>query len=262
VKAPNTAVSIPNNRVGMFSSIPPYLDWSQTSAGQAPGNATFSFATGWQGANTLPNFLYLRLANDRGKNLQAGNGSALQIRADKQTVYDPMTDITWAATANLAAANTFGLPRCTDPTAPAICVAQEGSMSYASAIPFIANMNSAAYLGQKNWQMPSIDASRKPSRSRLRSSYSAAARTSPPRTPIEHSSDPRNYTLAQPPRRSRRNCHHLRQRIRPNLHAGHQRCHLAIRHPRPAPSDQNRRRSRHRSIRRPQHRPPATSSSI
>jgi hypothetical protein len=87
----------------MFSNIPPYLDWSQTSAGQAQGNATFSFASGWQGANTLPNFLYLRLANDRGKNLWNTGWQRLCLanQAGKQTVYDPMTDITGAANANL-----------------------------------------------------------------------------------------------------------------------------------------------------------------
>jgi uncharacterized protein (TIGR03437 family) len=160
LKSPTTAVPIPNSPVGPFSNIQPYLYWSQTSAGPTQGNATFSFATGWQGANTLPNFLYVwPMIAGKIPGTQAGSGSALQISADKQSVYDPMTDITWLANANLAATNTFGLPRCSDPTTPAICVAQDGSMTYASAVQLIANMNSAAYLGQKNWQMPSIDSS-------------------------------------------------------------------------------------------------------
>ena len=74
-------------------------------------------------------------------------------------MYDPETNITWLANANLAASNTFGLPRCTDPTTPALCVAQDGTMTYASAAQFIANMNSAAYLGQRNWQIATIDPS-------------------------------------------------------------------------------------------------------
>ena len=59
LKAPNTAVPIPNNAVGPFSNFQPYLYWSQTGAPPPAGNETFSFATGWQGANTLPNFLYV-----------------------------------------------------------------------------------------------------------------------------------------------------------------------------------------------------------
>jgi uncharacterized protein (TIGR03437 family) len=160
LKSPNTAIPIPNNTVGPFANVQPYLYWSQTSAGQSQGNATFSFATGWQGANTLPNFLYVwPMVTGKISGIPAGSGSGLQVNADKQTVYDPMTGITWTSNANLAAANTFGLPRCTDPTTPAICVAQDGAMTYASAVQFIANMNAAAYLGEKNWQMPAIDPS-------------------------------------------------------------------------------------------------------
>lgn len=160
LQPPNSAVPVTNNSVGPFSNIQPYLYWSQASAGQTQGNATFSFATGWQGANTLPNFLYVwPMAGGRIPGIPAGSGSALQISSDRQSVYDPMTDITWLANADLPATNTFGLPRCTDPTTPAICIAQDGSMTYASAVQYIANMNNAVYLGQKNWQMPSIDSS-------------------------------------------------------------------------------------------------------
>ena len=55
LKSPNTAVPIPNNTAGPFSNLQPYLYWSQSSAGPTAGNYTFSYATGWQGANTLPN---------------------------------------------------------------------------------------------------------------------------------------------------------------------------------------------------------------
>ena len=60
LQSPNTAVPIPANTAGPFSNLQPYLYWS-ASDGSSPsqGHATFSFATGWQGANTLPNFLYL-----------------------------------------------------------------------------------------------------------------------------------------------------------------------------------------------------------
>ncbi len=159
LKAPNTAVPVPSSAAGPFINFQPYLYWSSTN-GSSPqnGNATFSFATGWQGANTLPNFLYL-LPMIPGKlpGAASATGNGLQLSADKQTVYDPETDITWVANANLAASNTFGLPRCTDPLTPSLCVAQDGAMTWNSAMQFLANMNKAAYLGQTKWQAPTID---------------------------------------------------------------------------------------------------------
>ena len=160
LKSPGTAVAIPANTVGPFSNVQPYLYWSQSSAGPTQGNATFSFATGWQGANTLPNFLYLwPMIPGKLPGAATAAGQALQVSSDGQTVYDPTTNITWAANANLAAANTFGLPRCTDPVTPTICVALDGAMTWDSALQFLAGMNSVAYLGQKNWQAPTIDTS-------------------------------------------------------------------------------------------------------
>ena len=160
-KSPNTAVPIPNNTIGPFSNLQPYLYWSGSNGASASeGNATFSFATGWQGANTLPNLLYL-LPMIPGKitGTPPATGTGLQVNPGGQTVYDPMTNITWAANANLAATNAFGLPLCATPTSPALCVAQDGAMTWNSAIQFLANMNSAAYLGQTKWQAPTIDTS-------------------------------------------------------------------------------------------------------
>jgi hypothetical protein len=162
-KAPNTAVPIPNYTVGPFSNFQPYLYWSQTSTPPPAGNATFSFATGWQGANTLPNFLYvLPMVQGKLPGTPPTTGNGLQVNPGGQTVYDPVTNITWLANANLAATNTFGLPSCKDPTTPAICAAQDGAMTFASASQFVANMNAfngAGYLGQTNWQMPPVDPS-------------------------------------------------------------------------------------------------------
>jgi uncharacterized protein (TIGR03437 family) len=159
LKPPNTAVPIPANTVGPFSNVQPYLYWSQSvsSAGASSGNATFSFATGWQGANTLPNFLYLwPMISGKLSGTSAATGSGLQVNPGGATVYDPITNITWLANANLAATNAFGLPLCTTPTAPSLCVAQDGAMSWSSASQFITNLNTAAYLGQTNWQAPTI----------------------------------------------------------------------------------------------------------
>ncbi len=161
IEAPNTAVPIPANSVGPFSNVQPYLYWSQSSAPPPAGNLTFSFATGWQGANTLPNFLYvLPMIPGKLPGTPPTTGNGLQVNPGGQTVYDPMTNITWLANANLAASNSFGLPVCQNPTTPALCVASDGAMTYASAAQFIANMNSAngtGYLGQTNWQLPTID---------------------------------------------------------------------------------------------------------
>jgi|GEM_PF-1597950 len=161
LKAPNTAVPIPSNTVGPFSNFQPYLYWSQSGAPPPAGNYTFSFATGWQGANTLPNLLYaLPMIPGKLPGTPATTGNGLQVNPGGQTVYDPVTNITWLANANLAASNTFGLPACADPTTPALCVAPDGAMTFASATQFIGNMNTfggTGYLGHSNWQLPTID---------------------------------------------------------------------------------------------------------
>jgi hypothetical protein len=166
LKAPNTAVPIPSNTAGPFSNFQPNLYWSQTIGGvpadacyasMACGNATFSFNTGFQGANTLENFIYA-LPTIAGKiaGTPTATGTGLQVNPGGQTVYDPVTNVTWLANANLAASNTFGLPYCTSPTTPAVCVSRDGAMTLAAASQFISNMNAAAYLGQTNWELPPI----------------------------------------------------------------------------------------------------------
>jgi hypothetical protein len=89
-------------------------------------------------------------------------GTGLEVNPDGQTVYDPVADVTWLADANLAANVKLGLPPCQTPTTPMPwCIAQDGTMDYASAGQFIINMNAydngAGYLGQTNWQMPPVD---------------------------------------------------------------------------------------------------------
>jgi uncharacterized protein (TIGR03437 family) len=173
LKAPNTAVPIPNNTAGPFSNFQPYLYWSQTIGGGAAdackssprgcGNATFSFNTGFQGANTAPNYLYV-LPMIQGKIAGAppATGLGLQVNPDKQTVYDPVTNVTWSANANLAATNTFGLAPCKDQANPKPCVNQDGAMNLDSANQFVTNMNTyngAGYLGQTHWELPTVDPS-------------------------------------------------------------------------------------------------------
>jgi hypothetical protein len=163
LKAPNTAVPIPTNVTGPsndFIDFQPYLYWSQTSQG-SNGYSTFSFATGWTGANTVTHVMYL-LPMIPGKlpGTPAATGQGLLMNPGGQTVYDPVSNVTWAANANLAASTNFGLPPCLNATTPAICVNADGAMNWGSANQFIVNMNSyngTGYLGQKNWQLPTID---------------------------------------------------------------------------------------------------------
>jgi uncharacterized protein (TIGR03437 family) len=157
LKAPATATPIPANSVGPFSNFQPYLYWSQYSAG-AQGYHTFTFNTGWRGSNVNNHVIYA-LAMIQGKipGTPAASGKGLQVSADKQTVYDPVTNVTWLANANLAASNTFGLPACTALLTPKMCVNSDGAMTWDSADQWIKNMNAAAYLGQKNWELPPID---------------------------------------------------------------------------------------------------------
>jgi len=157
LKAPATAVPIPNTPVGPFSNFQPYLYWSQTSQGQA-GYSSFSFGNGFQGANTAPNFLnVLPMIPGKIAGTPAATGMALQVNPGGQTVYDPVANVTWLANANLATTNTFGLPACKSPTNPSLCVNADGAMTRDAANQWIANMNAASYLGQTHWQLPPAD---------------------------------------------------------------------------------------------------------
>ena len=158
LKAPDTAVAIPDNTVGPFSNLQPYLYWGLTPG--KGGHTTFSFGNGYQGSNTDPNFLYL-LPMIRGKiaGTPRAAGQGLEVNPGGQTVYDPVTRITWLANANLAAAMTFGLPRCASPTTPSVCVGGDGSMTWPAAEQFVKNMRAyqgAGYLGEKHWSLPAI----------------------------------------------------------------------------------------------------------
>ncbi|MFI5166961.1 MAG: hypothetical protein ACHQQS_10100, partial [Thermoanaerobaculales bacterium] len=162
LKAPSTAVPIPTNTVGPFTNLQPYLYWSQTSAG-SQGYNTFSFDTGWEGANTAPHVMYaLPILPGKIAGTPPANGNGLQVNPGGQTVYDPVANVTWLANANLAATNTMGLPPCQNPTTPTICVNADGAMSWDSANQFVMNMNtynSTGYLGQTTWEIPPIDPS-------------------------------------------------------------------------------------------------------
>lgn len=160
LQAPDTAVPIPPNSVGPFINFQPYLYWSQSSRGGG-GFATFSFNTGFHGANTAPNFLYV-LPMFEGQiptlTWPPPDGKHLVLDTSGRAVYDPETDRTFPADANLPATRAFGMPPCTDPTTPAKCInPQDGSMTADSAAEYIIKMNNQTYLNQSTWELPTIE---------------------------------------------------------------------------------------------------------
>jgi hypothetical protein len=165
LKAPNTAVPIPPNRVGPFRNFQPNLYWSLSLAGGLPGNiAAFSFASGAQDGSTENDFLdVLPMIPGKIPGTPPASGTTLEVNPGGQTVYDPVADVTWLADANLAATahDMLGLPLCETPKTPMYCVARDGSMDYASAGQLISNMNAfdngGGYLGQTNWQLPPVN---------------------------------------------------------------------------------------------------------
>jgi len=153
---PNTAVAIPSSPTGPFTNIQPYLYWSSDAPPDAKqGWHTFSFNTGFHGANVDNHYMYV-LPMIKGKlaGAPATNGNGLQVSADKQTVYDPMTNVTWLANADLAATQTFAA-QCTNRDGT-LCINPDGSMSHTTALAWIGAMNAAHYLGQTAWQLPPI----------------------------------------------------------------------------------------------------------
>lgn len=159
LKSPNTAVPIPANTVGPFTNFQPFLYWSGTVPPDGTGRSTFSFNIGFQGSNTVPNYMYvLPMIPGRIPGTPAPSGTGLQVNPGGQSVYDPVSNVTWAANANLAATNPFGLPACTKQGTPTLCVNSDGAMNWDSAAQFIANMNAGAgYLGQTNWTLPPVN---------------------------------------------------------------------------------------------------------
>ncbi|HEV2721643.1 MAG TPA: hypothetical protein VG323_16615 [Thermoanaerobaculia bacterium] len=143
---PNTAVPIPSTATGPFSDFQPYLYWSGTAATDASsGFRTFSFNTGWEGSNVDNHYMYV-LPAIKGK-LPAGP-------ADGKTFYDPATDFTWLADADLAKTQMFG-SQCTNHDGT-LCINPDGSMSHTTAVNWIKGMDAAAWLGQTNWELAPI----------------------------------------------------------------------------------------------------------
>ncbi len=146
LREPDTAVPIQDGRAGPFSNFQPYLYWTDTLAARArQGYVTFSFNTGWQGANIPKHNMYvLPMIQGNPFGTAARNGRGLHAGADGKTVYDSAADITWLADANLAATQRFGITG----------IARDGSMTAETAASWIAAMNKTRWLGRNDWALP------------------------------------------------------------------------------------------------------------
>jgi hypothetical protein len=150
LREPDTAVRIPANTLGPFHDFQPYLYWSGSAAADPKqGFVSFSFNSGFQGANVKLNYLYaLPMIKGKLPGTPPSVGNGLEVNPGGQTVYDPVAQVTWLADANLAAKQTFGVAD----------INPDGSMKHATAVQWVAAMNQAdhgrGYLGHANWQLP------------------------------------------------------------------------------------------------------------
>jgi hypothetical protein len=150
LREPDTAVPMPPNQRGPFSDFQPYLYWSGSAAvDPRQGFVSFSFNSGFQGANVTLNHLYaFPMIKGKLPGTPPATGTGLQVNPGGQTVYDPVAQITWLADANLAAKQTFGI----------VGINPDGSMDHATAVLWVAAMNRAdqgrGYLGQTRWELP------------------------------------------------------------------------------------------------------------
>jgi hypothetical protein len=154
LKEPDSAVPAVTNTVGPFRDFQPYLYWSKSPAADPKqGFVSFSFNSGFQGANVWRNHLYV-LPMIRGKlpATPSPAGEGLQVNPGGLTIYDPVARVTWLADANLAARQTFGVAG----------INPDGSMDHATAVKWIDAMNKAeggrGFLGQTGWDLPETGA--------------------------------------------------------------------------------------------------------
>jgi len=148
LREPDSAVPPSPNRVGPFENFQPYLYWSKSPAADPKqGFVTFSFSTGFQGANVFRNFLYaLPMIKGKLPATPPVSGSHLQADPGGATVYDPIAQVTWLADANLPARQTFGVAG----------INRDGAMDHETAVRWVEAMNQAdgGYLGHAGWDLP------------------------------------------------------------------------------------------------------------
>src|SRR5450755_3629262 len=80
-------------------------------------------------------------------------GAALITSNGGATVDDTTQGITWLANANLAAIMPLGVTPCGG-AVTSDCVNKSGTMDYAAAVQWVFDLNSSAYQGHTNWQLP------------------------------------------------------------------------------------------------------------
>ena len=150
LREPDTAVAIPENKVGPFHNFQPYLYWSGSAAlDPKQGFVSFSFNSGFQGANVPLNYLHvLPMIEGKLPGTPPATGKGLQVNPGGETVYDPVADVTWFADADLAAKNTFGVAE----------INADGSMKHTTAVRWVNAMNKddhgRGYLGRTGWKLP------------------------------------------------------------------------------------------------------------
>ncbi|MGD0985095.1 MAG: hypothetical protein ABSA65_14965 [Acidimicrobiales bacterium] len=143
---PDTAVPISKGKPSPFNDFQPYLYWTGgTAAKRNTGFVTFSFNTGWQGSNVYQHNIYvLPMIEGNPFHTPVGNGKKLRTGTNRETVYDPLADVTWLADADLAKTEKFGVAD----------IDRDGSMEHQTALAWIAAMNKADWLGSRQWQLP------------------------------------------------------------------------------------------------------------
>ena len=154
---PRAVVAISGDRVGPFKNFQPNLYWTAEAGDKNKnGYGTFSFNNGAQGSNVDQNYFYvLPMVPPKQLCPPAGAKSALQLSADGKTVYDPVTCVTWAADANLAASEKFGIPAVNVFTG-AVNISPTGGMTHAVALAWVAQMKASGYGGQHDWVLPPL----------------------------------------------------------------------------------------------------------
>jgi hypothetical protein len=150
LREPDSAVQSSRNQVGLFRNFQPYLYWSSSPAADPKqGFVSFSFNTGFQGANVFRNYLYvLPMIAGKLPGTPAAPNNRLQANPGGTTVYDPIARVTWLADANLASRETFGIAE----------INPDGAMDHETAVRWVQALNQAdggrGYLGHTNWDLP------------------------------------------------------------------------------------------------------------
>jgi hypothetical protein len=130
LRAPDTAVAIPDETVKGFTGLQPYLYWTGTAAAnKKQGFVSFSFDNGWTGANVSKHDMYV---------LPMVPGNPFLTPAG--------SDVTWLADAGLPRTARFAVSG----------IAADGSMTHRQAHAWVAELDrSRKYgLGRTDWELP------------------------------------------------------------------------------------------------------------